>query len=67
MRWPWKHRQAPGCDGRADEALAVSERQYEQARRQRPEVEEVARGHRRLRQENHFAERFARALGEGRR
>lgn len=62
MRWPWRRRESD----RADQALAQSREQLEQAQRQRDEVRRLAERLRDLREANHFAESIRRALGEGR-
>ena len=64
MRWRWLRLRKPRSSD-ADQALEVSQQRYEEARSRRGEVEQVGRGHRQLRQHNHFADAIRKAL-EGR-
>lgn len=61
MRWPWRHRDP----GPADEALAESREQREEAQARREEIKSIADTLREIRRANHFAESIRRALGEG--
>jgi hypothetical protein len=65
MRWPWRRRRRNEESERADEAIAASEEARERVGRQWQDVRRVERSHRALREHNHFAEAFRRALKDG--
>lgn len=66
MRWPRWRAEAARQHERANEALAATERQQEEAGERIAEDQARISRLRRWQQENHFAERFAQALREGR-
>lgn len=67
MRWPWRRRPKPcrAAHDRADAAIELSEQQAAEAEERLAESRQLAARFRELRQRNHFAEGFARALREG--
>lgn len=71
MKWRWLRRRRhdtpkdPALD-RADRAVELSREQAAEARRHLADAQRLAERFRELRQRNHFAEAFARALREGR-
>lgn len=71
MRWRWWRRQRKDRSSsaeldRADRAVQLSREQAAEAKLQLAEDQRLADRFRALRQQNHFAEAFSRALREGR-
>lgn len=67
MRWPWQRtKPCRAAEDRADEAARLTEEQAAEAHERLAESRQLADRFRELRQRNHFAESFARALREGR-
>ncbi|WP_242892407.1 DUF7620 family protein [Actinomadura litoris] len=65
MRPPWRRRARAGTS-EADQAIRISEQRRDQAKEQRQEFERLATRIRRMRERNHLAEAFRRAMEDGR-
>jgi hypothetical protein len=66
MRWPWQRQGSEADHARADAAIETSREQRAEASRLAEDARRRAARWRRWQEDNHFAEGFRRALGDGR-